>query len=379
MSAVSTEVAGKKPAGKKDDGQDDKASAYAQLSRVMWLLFVRDKAAVFFFLIFPLMFLLLFGTLFKGSTTAHSNIAQIGSIQMLDSVTGADRTQLDKALTITRMTDEAAALRQVKDGKLDGLIEQGPGNTLVLRYSSIDPTKAATVNGILKSVIQTANVEATGKPPTYTLAATQVEDNSVKSIQYLTPGLLGWAVASSGVFSTALTMVLLRRKGVLRRIRLAPMSVTSVVTSRIGISVVMSLTQTAIFLSVATLPFLGLRLTGNWWLVIPLVICATISFMSIGLLIGSVAKSEEAVNGVAQLIVLPMSFLSGSFFSLDGAPGWVKAVSDVMPLRYFVSACENILSRGGGIGDALPTMGGLLLFAAVLTGVSLRLFSWDDV
>jgi len=357
---------------------DDKASPFFQLSKVMALLFVRDKGAVFFMLIFPLIFLALFGSLFKGSSTAHASVAEVGSIRMLDNVHGSDRTQLDQALTITRMTSQAKALEEVRNGTLDGLIEQGPGNTLVLRFSSVDPTTAATVKGIFQSVIQTANVEATGKPPTYTLDATQVEDNSVKPIQYLTPGLLSWAVANAGVFSTALTLVMLRRIGVLRRIRLAPMRMTSLIGSRIGITTAMTLSQTAIFLAVASIPYFGLKLTGSWWLVIPLMFCGTLAFMSIGLLTGSIAKSEESSNGLAQLIVLPMSFLSGSFFSLDSAPGWVKDISRLMPLRYLVTASESVLSRGGGLSDALPTMGGLLVFAAVVTAISMRLFRWDD-
>ncbi len=357
---------------------DDRASAFGQLSKVMALLFVRDKSAVFFMLIFPLIFLALFGSIYKGSTTAHATVAEVGSIQMLDSVHGADRTQLDQALTINRNLSQAKALQEVRNGTLDGLIEQGPGNTLILRFSSVDPTTAATVKGILQAVIQTANVEATGKPPTYTLDATQVEDNSVKPIQYLTPGLLSWAVANAGVFSTALTLVMLRRIGVLRRIRLAPMSMSSLIGSRIGITTAMAFSQTTVFLAVASIPYFGLKLTGSWWLIIPLIFCGTLAFMSIGLLVGSVAKSEEASNGLAQLIVLPMSFLSGSFFSLDSAPGWVKDISKLMPLRYLVTASESVLSRGGGLSAALPTMGGLLLFAAVVTAISMRLFRWDD-
>ncbi|MFD7743782.1 ABC transporter permease, partial [Kitasatospora sp. NPDC059800] len=59
--------------------------------------------------------------------------------------------------------------------------------------------------------------------------------------------------------------------------------------------------------------------------------------------------------------------------------GWLETVSKVMPLRYLVTAAQSVLTRGGGVMDALPTMGGLLLFAAVLTGISWKLFKWEDV
>ncbi|WP_377271403.1 ABC transporter permease [Peterkaempfera sp. SMS 1(5)a] len=353
-------------------------SAFRSLSRVMIVTFLRDRSALFFVVLFPLMFLLLFGTLFKSATTAHVKVAQVGSVAVLDSVQGQARTELDKVLTVSKETDEAAALAKVRKGDLDALVEQDGSGTVVLRFSAADQVRAGTVQGVINSVVQQANQAATGKPPAYTLKSAQVEDQSVKPIQYLTPGLLGWAIATGAVFSAALTLVTWRRKRLLRRLRLAPVSVGSIVASRVGVSVLTALIQTAIFVLVASTPAFGLKLTGNWWLTIPMVICGTIAFMSIGLLVGSIAKTEEAANGLAQIIVLPMSFLSGSFFPLDGAPSWLRTVSEVMPLRHLVTATQSVLTRGGGLGDALPTMGGLLLFAAVVTAIAWRFFDWDE-
>jgi ABC-2 type transport system permease protein len=50
----------------------------------------------------------------------------------------------------------------------------------------------------------------------------------------------------------------------------------------------------------------------------------------------------------------------------------------VLPLRYLVTSSQSVLSRGGGLMDALPSMGGLLLFSAVLCAIAWRFFSWDD-
>ena len=356
----------------------DRVSAFRSLSRVMLVAFVRDRTAVFFVLLFPLMFLLLFGTLLKGASSPHAKVAQVGAVQVLDSVQGAGRADLEKVLSITRTDDGADALTKVRKGDLDALIRQGPDGTVELRFSAADQVRAGSVQGIVNAVIQQANQEAAGKPATYTLDAAQVEDDSLKPIQFLTPGLLGWAVATGAVFGASLTLVSWRQKKVLRRLRLSPVSPAAIVSSRIAVSVLTSLTQTAVFLIVATTPYFGLKLSGSWWLIIPLVVCATIAFMSIGLLAGSLAKTEEAANGISQIIVLPMSFLSGSFFPMDDAPGWLKTLSDVFPLKHLVTASQSVLSRGGGLADALPTMGGLLLFAAVLTAVASRFFRWED-
>ncbi|MER7753118.1 ABC transporter permease [Kitasatospora sp. NPDC097643] len=362
---------------------EGRVSAFGSLSRVMLRSFLRDRSAVFFIMLFPLMFLLLFGTLLKGATSPHAKVAQVGAVQVLDSVQGGGRAELEKVLQISKGDDEAAALEKVRKGDLDAMIKQGPDGKVELRFSAADQVRAGAVQGILNSVVTQANQavyeKATGKSPAFVLDPAQVEDQSLKPIQFLTPGLLGWAVATGAVFGAALTLVGWRQKKVLRRLRLAPVSALSVIASRVVVSVVTALAQTAIFLVVATTPFFGLKLTGNWWLIIPLVLCATVAFMSIGLLAGSIAKTEEAANGIAQIIVLPMSFLSGSFFKMDDAPAWLKTVSEVLPLRHLVTASESVLSRGGGVMDAVPTMGGLLLFAAVLTLISWKLFKWDDV
>jgi ABC-2 type transport system permease protein len=112
---------------------------------------------------------------------------------------------------------------------------------------------------------------------------------------------------------------------------------------------------------------------------IPLVVSATLAFMSIGLLAGSFAKSPEAASAIANLIVLPMAFLSGSFFPLDNAPAWLRTVSEVFPLKHLNDAMLGVMVRGEGPGSALPAVGILLGFAVVVGTIASFLFRWDDV
>ena len=69
---------------------------------------------------------------------------------------------------------------------------------------------------MFSGIVQAANQAASHKPPAYQLATQQVEDKSLKPIQYLTPGLLGWAIASGATFGAALTLVGWRKKKLLR-------------------------------------------------------------------------------------------------------------------------------------------------------------------
>jgi ABC-2 type transport system permease protein len=207
----------------------------------------------------------------------------------------------------------------------------------------------------------------------------QVEDKSLKAIQFVTPGLLGWAVATGATFGAALTLVAWRRKRILRRLRLSPVSTASVIGARVGVSVGIALLQAAIFVGVALIPYFGLKLSGYWWMSIPVIVVGTLAFLSIGLLAGAWAKTEEAANGIAQLVVLPMAFLSGSFFPLDSAPKWLRTISEVLPLRHLNQAMLDVMVRGKGPAAVLPELGILAGFAIVVSLLAVRLFRWDDV
>ncbi|GAA1903034.1 hypothetical protein GCM10009716_11190 [Streptomyces sodiiphilus] len=351
--------------------------AFLSLSAAMVKGLVRDKTAVFFMLLFPLMFLLLFGALFRGDATSQVRLAQVGGVEVLDSIGGPELEQLQTVLTIERTGDLQEALESVRAGDTDAAVWEEDGE-IQLRYSAADQVRAGSARALVDGVVQQANLAATGRPPAYRLNIEQVADESTEAIQFLTPGLLGWAVAMGASFMSALTLVNWRKKRILRRLWLSPVGPGTVIGARIGVSLGLAFAQTAIFLGVATIPFYGLSLTGQWWLALPLVACGTMAFMAIGLVIGAWSKSEEAANGVLQVVILPMAFLSGSFFPVDGMPGWLQQVSRVLPLRHLNEAMMDVLSRGGGWGDALPAMGILLAFAAVLTVIAARMFRWDD-
>ncbi|MEV4557471.1 ABC transporter permease [Kitasatospora sp. NPDC049285] len=376
MTATTTAPA-RTPEPAPEPGGQERGNAFVGLSRVMLVGFLRDRGAMFFTLALPVMFLLLFGVLYKGGGTSHVKVAEVGKVQLLDAVKDQKDGPLS-ALEITSFANEDDALAKVRKGELDGLVTEGPGGKLVLRFSQADQVKAGTVQGLMNALVQTANQEAAHTTPAFTLDSTKVEDDSTKPIQYLTPGLLGYAISMGAVYGASFTLVSWRKKRVLRRLRLAPISAGTVVGARVLVSVLVALAQTALFLVIARMPYFGLKLTGNWWLVVPLVVCATLAFMSIGLVTGAVAKSEEAANGMNQLIILPMSFLGGAFIPLDFAPSWLQNVSKALPLRYLINPAKSVLSQGGGIADVLPGMGVLLAFTAVLCVIAWRFFNWDD-
>ena len=337
--------------------------------------FVRDRTSVFFSILFPLMFLVLFGGLFNYTSSPRIDLIQVGPVPVLDRLPPGARNAFRDTFHVAHGGDLSAAVRAVRKGDADVAVQMR-GRTLVAHYTQTDQVKAATTQGTLNAFVGVANQAASGRPPAYALRTEPVEDRSLKTIQFVTPGLLGWAVAMSATFGAASTLQGWRNSKLLRRLQLSPVPVVSVVAARVVVTVLIALVQMAIFVGLGMAAF-GLQLTGSWWMGIPLLVAGTMSFMSLGLLAGAVAKTQEGAVNLANFVVLPMAFLSGSFFPLDGSPGWLQAVSRLLPLRHLNDGMLDVMVRGRGAGAALAPIAILLAFAAVVTVVAVRLFRWD--
>ncbi|HET6561062.1 MAG TPA: ABC transporter permease [Marmoricola sp.] len=334
--------------------------------------FVRDRSSVFFTLIFPLMFLTLFGGLLDFDASPRLDLIEVGSVQLLDDLEGGAEDAFESSFAVSHTDDRDAALADVRDGDADVAVEMD-GKTLVAHYTQTDQVRAAMVRGTLSAFVDGANQALSGTPPTYDFRAESVEDESLEPIQFFTPGLLGWAVAMSAAFGAAATIQGWRQTKLLRRLQLSPTPSATFVSARVVVTVGIALVQMAIFLGLGTLAF-GLTLTGTWWLSVPLLVVGTLSFMSIGLLSGAVAKTAEGAVNMANFIVMPMAFLSGSFFPLDAVPSWISTISWLLPLRHLNEGMIDVLVRGEGLSAILAPAAYILGFALLVGGAAVLLF-----
>lgn len=354
-------------------------TAYKALSLAILKGFLRDRTSVFFAVIFPLMFLVLFGGLFSDQDQAQVEMIQVGDVALFDNLPDDARTAFDDTFDVRKSDDLDAALEEVRKGDADVAVE-ADGDRVIAHYTQTEQVKAAITQGALRAFVDGANVAQlsaeSGQPPTFTLETERVEDDSLTTIQFFTPGLLGWAVAMSAAFGAAATIQGWRQSKLLRRLQLAPVSTQTIVGARVSVTVGIALGQLAIFIGLGAAAF-GLTLTGAWWMSIPLLIVGTLCFMAIGLLAGALTTTVEGAVNAANFIVLPMAFLSGSFFPLDAAPGWLQAISNALPLKHLNEAMLDVMVRGEGPASALVPMGILAAFAVVVTLVAARLFRWE--
>jgi len=337
--------------------------------------FLRDRAAVFFSIVFPLMFLVLFGGVFTGGERAEIEMVRVGEITVLDELSSGAREAFDQTFEVREGEGREAAVAEVRSGDADVAVEM-VGDTLVAHYTQTDQAAAAMTAGTLRAFVDGANVAASGEPPRYDFVPRRVEDESLQPIQFVTPGLLGWAVAMSAAFGAAATLQGWRQSKLLRRLQLSPAPTAAVVAARVAVTVGVALVQMAIFVGLGVAAF-GLQLAGSWWASVPLLVVGTLSFMALGLLSGAVAKTAEGAVNIANFLVLPMAFLSGSFFPLDAAPPWLRVVSQALPLRHLNDGMLDVMVRGEPASAVLVPMAVLVGFAAVMSAAAVRLFRWE--
>ena len=199
-----------------------------------------------------------------------------------------------------------------------------------------------------------------------------------RPIDYLAPGILSWAVANGAVFGVAYTLVQWREGGVLRLIRMTPTSALTVLGSRFLVAVTVALAQVVVFVGVAALPPFGLRPGPNAIFALPVLVLGVMAFFAIGMIIGSHATSSEAVAAIANCLLVPMAFLSGTFYPLDQSPGWLKGLAKALPLNYMVDGTAGVVTGTAGPSSVIVPCAALLGSTLLVGGFATRLFRWGS-
>ncbi|MFF5337953.1 ABC transporter permease [Streptomyces sp. NPDC013181] len=203
-----------------------------------------------------------------------------------------------------------------------------------------------------------------------------VEESGLSYLSYTAAGVLSWGVANAAVFGIAFTLMQWRTDDILRLIRMSPAPLSAVIGSRYAIALVVGAVQSLLFVGVAMLPLFGLRPASGWPLLIPVLLLGVTTFLLLGVIIGSFADTPESVAATANFLMLPMAFLSGSFFPLDSMPSWLQNVSVVLPLRYLNDAVSHALAGRGDLSDVWVGCAGLVFFALVFGVAAVKTFRW---
>lgn len=175
----------------------------------------------------------------------------------------------------------------------------------------------------------------------------------------------------------AVGLLLMRRLGLWKRLRAAPLSRAQLLGSRIVASALISLIVFAVIYAVAIAAF-GVRVLGSPAGLVLVLVCFALLTASFGLLVAALGRTPEATRGLAILATLLMVMLGGAWVPAFIFPDWLQTLSFAVPTRWAVDALDAMTWRGQGFTAALLPSAVMLGFSAVFAGVAVWRFRWEE-
>jgi ABC-2 type transport system permease protein len=198
----------------------------------------------------------------------------------------------------------------------------------------------------------------------------------IRGARFLEAGMIGYGVASTAFAGLAITMVIRRESGVLKRVRSTPLPPPTYLVAVLVSTFISFLIQSILIVGIGRVLFHVGFPHRPFSLLLALVIGAA-SFAAMGLGLTGAVRSAEGSSAVVNFIYLPMAIISGTFFSPQHYPGFLKAIADVLPLTYFTKLTRNVMVHGHHLwseGGALAVVAG---WGAIGLIAAIRTFRWQ--
>ena len=360
----------------------------------VWVFFVtnfkrlfRDKTALFFTFLFPLIFLFVFGGISGHSGTSFhvAVISETNNQYYKDFVTAANK---DKVLKIDpKITTLTQAKERMTRGQLDGTIffpadfgnavDGQPAGQAKVIFTQNNTQSGQAVQSILQGqYFGSINYGLVKGATPFTAVPDQLKNKSLSSFDYTFAGLLGFAILGSGIFGPINIFPELKKMGILRRLHTTPLRVWQYFMSVMLGNAVVGLMSLAIMFVVAISLF-HLRVVGNYFELAAFLIFSIILILGIGLSIGGWAKNERQAAPLANIIVFPMMFLSGTFFPRFLMPGWLQSVTGFFPLTPVIDGARLIATEGKHLTQLGPQLGVMAVWLIVVYYIAFRVFRWE--
>ena len=200
--------------------------------------------------------------------------------------------------------------------------------------------------------------------------------SGIRGASFLEAGMIGYGVASTAFAGLAITMVIRRESGVLKRIRATPLPPWTYLLAVLVSTFVTFLIEAALLIALGRILFsVGLP-DRSFSLLVALLIGAA-SFAALGLGLTSVVRSAEGSSAVVNFVYLPMAIISGTFFSPNKYPSFLKAIADVLPLTYFTKLTRDVMVHHHHIWSETGSIAIVLIWGVIGLVAALRGFRWQ--
>lgn len=325
--------------------------------------FVRDRAALGWNLVLPVLLVFSFTFLFSGEKSDVFKVGVYPEQALHGSVT--DFLKL-RHVQFIPVTDLDSAVDKVRHHQLDMTLD---ASAAPVRYW----VNAEEPNGYFLERLLLG-----GRDPAASAAAQRevVHGDKIRYVDWVLPGILAVNMMFSCLYGIGYVIVRYRKNRVLRRLKATPLTPFEFLAAQV-------VSRLVIIMSITLVVYLGCDLAVNFFMrgsVFDLFVVFTLgamSLISLGLVIASRLKSEELSDGILNMVSWPMMMLSGVWFSLEGAHPFAKALAQIYPLTHMITAARAIMNDGATLMDVSGQVITLLVMIVVFLGLGSLLFKWE--
>lgn len=351
--------------------------------------FFRDRLAIFFSILFPLIFLFVFGGIFGKSSDTSFNVALINQS---DTKFAKDFSKELSKQKIFKIDAESKTLsdaqEKMKRSQIDGTIilpknfgqvqpgKNYPSGKAEVIYTQNGQQAGQALASILDAQFKGINAKFVHNETPLSVEAKESNEKSLRQFDYTFAGLLGFSILGIGIFGPVNVFPELKKQGILRRLHTTPLKVSEYFVSTVLTQVLLGLISLAVMFAVAIGVF-DLNIIGNPFELALYLVISIVTILGIGLALGGWAKNERQVAPLANIIVFPMMFLSGTFFPRFLMPEWLQNISNYIPLSPAIDGIRLIANEGKGLMDLGPQLGIMGLWIVVIYIIAFRVFRWE--
>ncbi|MFZ4103443.1 MAG: ABC transporter permease [Sediminibacterium sp.] len=346
---------------------------------------LRSPSAIVFSILFPLIFILVFGFLSSG-----------GNINVKVALApNADTTNVvyEKVKSLAGLkfvvADQATVNAELAKGRIAALIDiqptQNPSQPYQIQLTSsaaANPQNIQLIKSILNAVIANINANQFKDAPTIAVVRNEVIEvpgRTYRTIDFILPGQLGFSLLSAGVFGVAFLFFNLRQQLVLKRFYATPIRRLYIILGEALSRVIFQLLTAVIIIGIGHFAFNFTLVHGfmTFLNIMALSFIALVLFMGFGFIVSGVAKNESTIPPFANLITLPQFLLAGTFFSIDSFPKWLQPFCNILPLTHFNNAMREIAFEGANLFSVGNEIAILFIWIVIVYAAAYKIFKWE--
>jgi ABC-2 type transport system permease protein len=198
----------------------------------------------------------------------------------------------------------------------------------------------------------------------------------LRAAPFLEAGMIGYGVASTAFAGLAITMVVRRESGVLKRIRATPLPPATYLLAVLASTFVVFLIEAVVIVAIGR-SFFHVGIPDRIGSLLATLALGAACFAAMGLGLTTVVRSAEGASAVVNFVYLPVAIISGTFFTPKEYPSFLRAIAEVLPLTYFTKLTRDVMVRGHHIWSETGSVAVVLLWGVIGLFAAIRGFRWQ--